>query len=134
MAVLLKTVTTQQAQSGWSGAFSSWPVYALVCVGVSGVAVNQLAYRTARLSASMPVLNVVDGAVALLFGYIVFHEVPRHDPLAIVIELIAVTGLGVGLWVLARYEAESVEVVDEPADDAEPEPQDQGPSGYGSRV
>jgi hypothetical protein len=106
-----------------------------VCVGVSGVAVNQLAYRTARLSASMPVLNVVDGAVALAFGYVVFHEVPRHDPLAILIELVAIVGLGVGLWVLARYEAESVQLDEDPAPGAhEPEPSDQGPSGYGSRV
>ena len=56
----------------------------------------------------MPVLNVVDVAVALAFGFLVFHEVPRHDPVALLIELAALPALAYGLWTLARYEAEAV--------------------------
>lgn len=109
VAALLKATQVISARDGWTGMLASWPLYALVVVGIGGVAVNQLAYRTARLSASMPVLNVVDGAVAITFGYFVFHEVPRHDPVALMIEIATLPALFVGLWVLARYEAESAE-------------------------
>lgn len=109
VAVLLKATTVIGARDGWSGALTTWPIYVLLLVGVSGVAINQLAYRTARLSASMPVLNVVDGAIALSFGYLVFNEVPRHNPVALGIEIATLPALFVGLWILASYEAKSTE-------------------------
>jgi hypothetical protein len=108
VAVLLKATLVVREQDGWTGALTSWPVYALVLVGLSGVAINQLAYRTARLSASMPVLNVVDGTIAIAFGYFVFHEVPRHDPVALTVEIATLPALFAGLWILARYEAEEI--------------------------
>ena len=107
VAVLLKATQVLLAQDGWAVMLLSWPTIALVVAGLSGVAVNQLSYRTARLSASMPVLNVVDVVVALAFGYVVFHEVPRHDLLSLVVEVAALPVLAFGLWTLARYEAEA---------------------------
>ena len=109
VAVLLKTTQVILQSDGWVAMLLSWPTPALLVVGISGVAVNQLSYRTARLSASMPVLNVVDVAVAIAFGYIVFHEVPRHDPLALAIEIATLPALAFGLWTLARYEAEATD-------------------------
>jgi hypothetical protein len=41
----------------------SWAAWA---VPVAGVVINQRAYRAARLSASMPILNIVDVIVALV--------------------------------------------------------------------
>jgi hypothetical protein len=108
VAVLLKATLVIREQVGWTGVLTTWPVYALVLVGLSGVAINQLAYRTARLSASMPVLNVVDGTIAIAFGYFVFHEVPRHDPVALTVEIATLPALFAGLWILARYEAEEI--------------------------
>ncbi len=55
----------------------------------------------------MPVLNVVDCLVALWFGYVVFHEVPRHSPGVLVIEGLALVAMLVGLWILTRDTAES---------------------------
>ena len=129
VAVLLKATQVLLARDGWWGMLLSWPTLALVVVGISGVTVNQLSYRTARLSASMPVLNVVDGAVAIAFGYVVFHEVPQHDPVAAVVELASLAMLTMGLWTLARYEGVAL-------DDSPPElaGETQDPSGYGSRV
>lgn len=112
VAVLLKATQIDLARDGWVGMLLSWPVAALVVAGVGGVAVNQLAYRTARLSASMPVLNVVDGAVAMAFGYLFFREIPRHSLLALIVEVIAVGVLVGGLWHLARYEAVTLEETD----------------------
>ena len=104
VAVLLKMTLNQLADGGVGAAFSSWPVYTLTVVGLSGVMTNQVAYRSARLSASMPVLNIVDGLLALGFGYVVFDEVPRHDPVALLVEVPALVAIATGLWVLAQYE------------------------------
>ena len=75
-------------------------------LGIAGITINQLSYRCARLSASMPALNIVNVLVALLFGYLVFNEVPRHTPAALVVELAAAAAIGWGLLQLARFEDE----------------------------
>ena len=104
VAGLLKLTLQEFADGGVERMLTVWPTWALVAVGACGVLGNQMAYRAARLSASMPVLNIVDGLVALGFGYIVFNEVPRHSPLYLGIELVALGCVGAGLWLLARYE------------------------------
>lgn len=102
VAVLLKMSLDEFAFRGTVGVVGTWPVYVLVVAGLGGVLTNQLAYRSARLSSSMPVLNVVDCLLALGFGYVVFHEVPRHGPGVVVVELLALGAMLTGLWVLAR--------------------------------
>ena len=52
----------------------------LVGAGLLGTAMNQRAYQIAPLSFSMPVVNVVDIVVAILFGVLVFGEAPAHSP------------------------------------------------------
>lgn len=74
-----------------------WSTWAVLVVGLCGVAVNQRAYRAARLSASMPVLNIVDVLVALVFGVAVFGEAPSHTPLAVAGQLVALACVAVGL-------------------------------------
>ncbi len=81
-----------------------WSTWAVVVVGLSGVAINQRAYRAARLSASMPVLNIVDVLVALAFGVVVLGENPAHTPSAVAGQLVALTCVAVGLRRLGRSE------------------------------
>jgi len=109
VAGLLKLSLQELADGGVARMLTAWPTYALVLVGGAGVLGNQLAYRAARLSASMPVLNIVDGLVALAFGYLVFREVPRHSPLFLAIELLALGCIAAGLWLLAQFEAPQIE-------------------------
>jgi hypothetical protein len=78
--------------------------------------VNQLSYRAGRLSASMPVLNIVDCLVALFCGYVVLGEAPRHTSVAVVVEVLGLTAAFWGLSRLAIYEA------DEPVRVREPRP------------
>ena len=106
VAGLLKLALQELAEGGVTRLLTVWPTWALVVAGGAGVLGNQLAYRAARLSASMPVLNIVDGLVALAFGYIVFNEVPRHSPLYLAVEIGALGCVAVGLWLLARFEEE----------------------------
>jgi len=109
VAGLLKMSLGELASGGVVRMLTVWPTWALVVVGGAGVVTNQVAYRIARLSTSMPVLNIVDGLVALTFGFFVFHEVPRHSPLFIAIQVLALACVAVGLWVVARLEDEPVE-------------------------
>jgi len=108
VAVTLKIATHELADHGITGFLATPATYAFVTLGVAGIALNQMSYRCARISASMPALNIVNVLVALLFGYVVFHEVPRHTPLALVVEIAAAAVIGWGLLQLARFEEQEV--------------------------
>ncbi|TWP37146.1 DMT family transporter [Leekyejoonella antrihumi] len=114
VAVLLKMCLDEFAQNGATGVLANWPAYVLVVAGLGGVACNQFAYRAARLTSSMPVLNVVDCMLALVFGYLLFHEVPRHSPGVIALEGLALVAMLTGLWILARDAA--VDLGDRPGE------------------
>lgn len=105
VAGLVKVTTTLAAsgQHPW-GFLTLWTTWAVLAAGLSGVAVNQRAYRVARLSASMPVLNIVDVLVALAFGIVVFGETPAHSPLAVAGQLVGFACVAVGLRRLSRGE------------------------------
>jgi uncharacterized membrane protein len=73
----------------------------LAACGVGGVVVNQLAYRAARLSASMPVLNVVNCLLTLGFAHLVLGEVPHQTPVSTAVSVLALAAMAWGLWKLA---------------------------------
>lgn len=101
------TLAAASAQSSGShvlAVFGQWSTWAVLVAGLSGVALNQRAYRAARLSASMPILNIVDVLVALVFGVVVFGETPAHDPLALAGQVVALVCVAIGLWRLSRSE------------------------------
>jgi hypothetical protein len=104
VAGLLKLSLQELNDSGLGGMLTTWPPYALLVAGAGGVLTNQRAYRVAALSASMPALNIVNGLTALVFGFTVFGEVPRHSPLFIVIEAGALGCMAAGLWLLIQME------------------------------
>jgi drug/metabolite transporter (DMT)-like permease len=104
VAGLIKGVLYVQTHGGWVAVLSSWMTWTLVGLGTIAMINNQHAYRRARLSASMPVLNVVDGVVALIFGFVAFHEVPRHTPFFVTIEVLAFATIAAGLFVVAGLE------------------------------
>lgn len=81
-----------------------WPLLALVVAGVTATAINQRAYQIAPLAKSMPVLNVVDVLVAVLFGLAVFGEHPAQGAPALAVQAVALVFLAVGLRRLALLE------------------------------
>ena len=115
VAVSLKIAMHELSDHGVAGFLGSPATYAFMGLGVAGLAINQLSYRCARLSASMPALNIVNVLVALLFGYVVFQEVPRHTPAAVAVELAAAAVIGWGLLRLARFEEDEVAAEDRAA-------------------
>jgi len=82
-------------------------VTGLICAGVLGTALNQRAYQIAPLSFSMPLVNVVDIVVALLFGALVFHEAPGQLPALVMVQVVALGFVAVGLRLIARLASES---------------------------
>lgn len=87
---------------GFAAVLGTWPLYAVVLLGVWGVAANQLAYRAAPLPVSMPLLNMVNPLVAIVFGAYVFGEHPRDQPVAVVLEILGLGMMGGGVAMLAR--------------------------------
>lgn len=105
VAGLVKLAFAQVHASSTGGQLAlvhSWAAWAVPVVGLSGVAINQRAYRAARLSASMPILNIVDVLVALGIGIAVFREVPDHTPAAVLGQTLALACIAFGLWRLSR--------------------------------
>ena len=101
-AGLVKLATTMSASAHgplgqlWA-LLTAWPTWAVVVVGISGVSLNQRAYRCGPLSASMPILNIVDVLVAIGFGIVVFQERPASDVLAVIGQLVGFVVIVVGL-------------------------------------
>ena len=106
VAGLLKMALTTLHDQGITAALASWPLWAMVVVGLAGVYTNQRAYQAAALSQSMPVLNIIDVLVALTFGLFVFHEVPHHSAGALAVEAIGLACIGLGLHQLVNLEQE----------------------------
>ena len=75
---------------------TTWPLWLLLLCGAGGILSNQRAYTLAALSASLPVLNIVNVVVSSFFGLLVFDEIPAHDPLSIFFEVVALATVAVG--------------------------------------
>jgi hypothetical protein len=81
------------------GQWTPWESSSARCL-----AANQLAYRAARLSVTMPVLNMVDVLVAIGFGSAVFGERHLTSPTQLIAEIAGLFAMGVGVWQLARLQ------------------------------
>ncbi len=86
----------------------TWPFLTVAILGPAGVLLNQAAYRAGPLSASMPHLHILNVAVSITFGVLVFGEVPRHDPLSLVVEAMALALVTWGIVRLSRTETHEV--------------------------
>ena len=121
VAGLLKLALQELADGGVLRLLTVWPTYAVVVAGTCGVLTNQLAYRTARLSASMPVLNIVDGLGALAAGFLIFREVPRTTPGWLAAELGALVCIAVGLRMVALLDEAACATTEAPSPVPEPQ-------------
>jgi drug/metabolite transporter (DMT)-like permease len=116
VAGLLKMSLQTYADGGINLLVTTWPVWGLLAAGAGGVLTNQRAYRVASLSASMPVLNIVNVLTALTFGLTVFNEIPRHSPPILVVEVLALGAVAMGLWLLVHVEADFIDHPSRPED------------------
>ena len=99
MAGAIKSTT-----SAWSAGelFTSWPLYVMVPVGLTGFLLNQHIYNRTRLPETLPMLNLVNPLVALTFGIAVFAEHPSGSPRSLALECIGLGTVLVGIFMLGR--------------------------------
>jgi hypothetical protein len=92
--------------AGIMGFLTSWHFGVLLVGSVVGTTLNQRAYQTAALSASMPAMNVIDVVVAVGFGWVVFAEAPSLSPVSLTVQVLCLAMTGFGLLQVARAQAE----------------------------
>jgi drug/metabolite transporter (DMT)-like permease len=105
-AGLLKLVGTAFSHPGTPLLTRLLLVGGLVGAGLMGTAVNQRAYQIAPIAFSMPLVNVLDIVVALVFGSLVFQEVPGHDPTGLALQVVALGCVALGLRGIARLDVD----------------------------
>lgn len=95
--------TTNTAHGGLT-VLESWPVYVLALLGLAGFLLNQRAYHQAPLSQSLPATNTVNPLVAVIFGAVAFGERPSDRPAVLTAQVVGLTVVLVGVFLLARTE------------------------------
>jgi hypothetical protein len=103
-AGLLKLVGTAATSTSGSLLPLLVGVAMLVASGLLGTAMNQRAYQVAPIAFSMPLVNVVDIMVAVLFGTVVFGELPGHTVGRLAVQLGALLCVSIGLLLIASLQ------------------------------
>lgn len=108
------TLKATTASASVLAAVTSWPLYALLLLGTAGFLLNQTAYRRAPLTSSVPVLNVVNPLVALVYGALAFHERPAAGVGALSAEALSLLTVLAGVYFLAQQGERSLEAAPVP--------------------
>jgi drug/metabolite transporter (DMT)-like permease len=102
LTVAITKVAAETARADLWHVFGSWSIYALVVVVPVGVLVVQSAFGVAPLSASLPVLMVVELLVGVLLGVTLFDERLAGGPPAHAGQAAGLVAMTVGIVLLAR--------------------------------
>jgi hypothetical protein len=101
-ATFIKATTDTISALGFGGAFTRWPVYALVIGGVIGLVCEQAALHVGPLSVSQTFIVIVDPVVSVALGIWLYHERLRHGALHLTIGIVAFVVMCAGIVVLTR--------------------------------
>jgi hypothetical protein len=103
-AALIK-VCTDVATNGVEALLGSWQLYALLAVGVVGLLLSQLAYRSGPIVASLPAINTANPVVSVIIGTAVFDERFRVGTGAVPVECASLALALVSTVALSRRSA-----------------------------
>jgi drug/metabolite transporter (DMT)-like permease len=84
---------------------ASWPVYALVAVGATGLWLMQNAFSAAPLHVSLPAMTAVEPAWAIALGIVAFQEKVPVSAATIGLQVSGLTALITGVVLVARAPA-----------------------------
>jgi drug/metabolite transporter (DMT)-like permease len=101
-ATFLKTATETLATHGIAGMLTRWPVYALVAAVITGTLLGQSALHVGPLSASQPLLAIVNPLASIVLSIWLFDERFTDSPTRIAIAVVAMAVLVVGVIELSR--------------------------------
>lgn len=102
-AALLKS-TVGLLGRGVGALLGNWQPYALIVVGLSGIACCQVAFRSAPLATSLPVVNTVNPLLGIVAGALVYHENVRYSGLPLLVESVCLGSLIAATLSLSRLE------------------------------
>jgi drug/metabolite transporter (DMT)-like permease len=100
-ATLIKETTTELSKHGVTGMLSTWQTYAAAGVGIAGVVIMQWALHTGPLLAAQPGFTLMDPAVSILWGVLIYDETTRTGAWVALAVLGAIT-IGAGVVMLSR--------------------------------
>lgn len=103
-AALIKATTDVLGQG--HDLLTSWPLYALVLVGLTGLFINQLAFQAGPLRWSLPAISTVDPITSLIIGIVVYDERLRSGMVALSLELLLLAVVIGATIALAKGDAE----------------------------
>jgi len=101
-ATFIKATTDTISALGLTGAFSRWPVYALIVGGVVGLLCEQAALHVGPLSVSQTFIVIVDPLVSVALGVWLYRERLHHGVVHLAIGVIAFAVMCAGIVVLTR--------------------------------
>ena len=102
VAVFIKATTDTLTQFGVGGMFTHWPVYALAVTGLAAELLSQTALHVGPLSASQPLLVVVDPIVSIALSVWIFGEHFSGDGVSMAVAAVAFAAMCVAVVVLTR--------------------------------
>jgi drug/metabolite transporter (DMT)-like permease len=101
-ATFVKTATETLATDGIGGMFTRWPVYALVAAVIIGTLLDQSALHVGPLSASQPLLAIVNPIASIALSVWLFDERFTDSPARIAIAVAAMAVLAAAVIALSR--------------------------------
>jgi len=84
------------------GALFDWPLWVVIGLNAWAFVIHQEAYARAPLRASLPALSVSNPIAGIIFGALVFDEIPGHSPLDIAAELLGLAVILGSIMALAQ--------------------------------
>lgn len=94
---------TRLVRFGDPAAFlSHWQPWALLALGITGLALSASAYKAGSLRASLPIMDTVEPVSGVLIGTLVFGERLATSPAVLMLQVAAAAGAVVGIVLLAR--------------------------------
>jgi drug/metabolite transporter (DMT)-like permease len=101
LTAALTKVTASSFRADHLHVLATWEPYALALVGLLGALVVQSAFNAASLSASLPVLMVVELLASVVLGIALFHEHVTRGAPARVVEIVALGAMAIGVVLVA---------------------------------
>ncbi len=110
-ASFVKKLTETLQHHGILGVFDHWPLYALVVSGILGAVLTQAAFNAGPLSASQPVLLIVDPLASIILGMLIFGERLDSTVPALIAAVSTLAIMCVGVVLTSRWAPPSMEPI-----------------------